>query len=116
VKKFDPLFISFSMEDFYKEIALQWYSLFIGNVNVTSITGHPKVVECYGACSNHNNPFIVMEYYSRGHILIIFLILIFLGSLRKVVQDQVKANEPMNWSLVVSLLIDAATALAYRNQ
>lgn len=24
VKKFDPMFISFSMQDFYKEIALQW--------------------------------------------------------------------------------------------
>ncbi len=33
-----------------------------------SMVRHPKIVECYGACTKGSQPFIVMEYFARGSL------------------------------------------------
>src|SRR5690349_5400020 len=66
IKRFDKLSLAWNEEDFYKEVALQWFvSLYFEPLNFLSVTKSPKIVDCFGACSQGDHPFIVSEFFSR---------------------------------------------------
>lgn len=78
----------FDWQQFWKEITLQ------------CVTKHHKIVQVYGAHTTSQNPFIIMDYFTKG-------------SLRDLVKEQKKKKEPIDYQLIISLLIDCATAIEY---